>query len=720
MSRDHPSALRSVLTGLAAAFAVATTAVADIARVDPPLTVSEWAEQHRFIADDSGSPQPGKWSNAYIPALVQIMDMMGHDHPCRSVRVRGSAQTGKSECAVNAILSQIDQAPLGILILLPSSEEARKYNRIKFDNTVKASPRMRMKVARQTGRSGEQSTTQFKKFPGGFAVIGSAGTSNDLQMITAGVALFEEVTQYEDDLDSRGHPLDQGRGRGIAFGDMFKDLVVSTPGETGEDDTCRMTVEFEAGDQRWPYAPCAHCGDYLILKYELLSGPTESRPDEPVGFDCPSCGCKTEDWQRHDMLADVRWVPCFQSKNEANPAPGDFIPAGRIDDWAARLEGRQWVGGRDTERRPVSFQLWRAVNPQLAWAAIWKEKQKADAGLLDWATFYQQTIGLPYERGAERPDSDVLLESRGVLHATPGEVPPWCCLVTGAADVQHDRIEWAVYAFGRGFTRVRLDTGIVVDRDGKPIDPKLPAAWSALGEIVSRQWSGPNFLPSRPALFGVDSGGHHTAEVYRFAMAWKPRGVIALKGRSGPKAHEAFILEGSKKPRVVRGVNGKRLGKTSLYLVNTHELKTRLYFALDQGVLSADLGQIQPRAFLLGKDVSEEDVKQLTAETLMRDDPRRRAGDWVKLAGQANEQLDMAVYAEACAWNIAHRWQDEDWQKRYEDVLPDPVTANDTPFEQLWSDSPAPPEAEDSGPASEGLTEADQARIRKLFGEYQT
>ncbi|MEO0879237.1 MAG: terminase gpA endonuclease subunit [Pseudomonadota bacterium] len=719
---DHAAKIRATLTGLASAALIAAAALADLARVDPPLPVSEWAEKHRIVASDSGSPQTGAWSNDYIPALVQIMDVMGHEHPCRSVRVRGSAQTGKSECGLNAIFARIDQAPCGILILLPSDAEAKKYNRVKFDNSVRDSPRVRTRVARQTGRSGEQSTTSYKKFAGGFGIIGSAGTSNDLQMITVGLFVAEEVTQYENDVDGRGHPLDQGRKRGIAFGDMFKDLVISTPGETTEDAPCRMTVEFEAGDQRWPYAPCAHCGDYLRLAFDLLSGPTEQHPDEPVGFDCPGCGCKTEDWQRHDMLADVRWVPCFESTNEANPKPGDTIPASEIGRWAqSRNSEEEWTGGRDTERRPISYQLWRAVNPQLAWALIWKDKREMDAGLVDAPTFWQQTVGLPYERGAERPDTNALMDSRGAIYAGGGQVPPWACVLTGAADVQHDRIEWAVYAFGRGFTRVRLGSGIVCDENAKPIDPKLPAAWSALGKILEQKWAGPNFTPASPSLFAVDSGGHHTAEVYRFAMAWKQRGAIAIKGRSGPKAHEAFILEGSKKPRIVRGVNGKRLGKVALYLVNTHELKGRLYTALDQGVVSADLGQIQPRAFLLGPDVSEDDIKQLTAETLQRDDPRKRAGLWVKIPGQANEQLDMAVYAEAAAWNIAQRWGEDEWARRYEQVLPDPVTKDAAPMETLWSDTPAPPPAEAHAPSKAGgLTEEDRERLKRIFREHQT
>lgn len=708
--------LRAELPGLADPLRAAAAALARLARTDPPLSVSEWAAAHRKVAADSGSPSPGQWSNAYIPALVQIMDLMGHEHPCRSVRVRGSAQTGKSECGINAILSRIDQAPCGILILLPSGDEARKYNRVKFDNTVRESPRVAARVARQTGRSGEQSTTTYKKFAGGFAIIGSAGTSNDLQMITAGLVLAEEVTQYEADVDGRGHPLDQARKRGIAFGDMFKDLVISTPGEEG---SCRITEEFEAGDQRWPYAPCQHCGDYIVLRYELLSGPTEARPEEPVGFDCPACGCKTEDWQRHDMLADVRWVPSFPSQRPENPAPPDAIAAGEIARWAAERNGGRWTGGRDTEGRPASFQLWRAVNPNLSWGAIWKARQAAYSGQLDRATFYQQDIGLPYERGAERPEASALQLSRGRLFAGGPAVPEWACLLAGAADVQHDRIEWSVWAFGRGFIRARIASGLVTGRDGRPIDPKLPDAWTGLTAILRREWQGPAFRPARPELFAVDTGGHHTAEVYRFAMLNKALGAIAVKGRSGPKAHEAFILEGSRKPRIVRGINGRRIGKVSLYLLNTHELKSRLYFALQQGILSADLGSIQPRALMLGADITDEDIRQLTAETLVREDPRKRAGQWERIAGQANEQLDMACYAEACAWNIAQRWSDEDWQRRYEEVLPDPVEGQKAPLEKLWGAGTLPP-AEAAPPTTRGLSDEERARIKALFSQYQS
>ena len=73
------------------------------AAIDPPpvLTVSEWAEKHRMVSAESGSPYPGKWHNELVPYGVEIMDCLSFSDPCRDVTFKKSHQVGGTEIGVN-------------------------------------------------------------------------------------------------------------------------------------------------------------------------------------------------------------------------------------------------------------------------------------------------------------------------------------------------------------------------------------------------------------------------------------------------------------------------------------------------------------------------------------------------------------------------------------------------------------------------------------------
>jgi len=214
--------------------------------------------------------------------------------------------------------------------------------------------------------------------------------------------------------------------------------------------------------------------------------------------------------------------------------------------------------------------------------------------------------------------------------------------------------------------------------------------------IMEREWQGPRFKPARPIRWAVDSG-FRTQMVYQFARNMRGWGVRAIKGEDGPKGHLApeWADSGLKKIKV----DGRTVGRVPLALIGIHQLKDRVYFGLQAGAMSGK-GPPLPRALLFGPEASEEDFKQLTAEYLKLDDPRYKAGQWLKVAGQANEQLDLAVYNLAAAIGPGglDRMSDDQWEARYREALPEvPPEAGLAPLEQLWTDpAAAPPKQEAS------------------------
>ena len=651
------------------------------------LGVAEWADKYRVISEESGSPNAGQWETDRAPYLREPMECCGVDHPAPRVAIRGSAQGGKSEVLVNAALHCVDTAPRSIMVLTPSLSKAQAWNREKWEPTIEATERVRLKVMATTSRSKDESTTFHKRFRGGFLKIVTASSAKELQSSTIGLLILEEPTDYPADAGSRGDPIDQARHRLDAWGDDGKEIGASTPGEVG---SCRISAMYEAGDQRKYFVPCPHCGDLHSLEWEAML----EDDGRPV-FACPSCGAFIEETALGGMLAGGAWVKCFVSDDPDNPAPPRVISPDDLDDWR----------GRPSEGRYPSFHFWQAYSPFSTWRKIRAEWREAKEDPVKLKTFYQQVLAEPFEAARDKPSWEALRDAmegpalRRLGGVVRGEVPIWAAMLTGAADVQGDRIEWAVYAWGPEGRGARIDNGII------PINPSDKRAWQELGRVRAYEYEGPHF-ESRPCdRFGVDSGGHHTQEAYRFCRA---SGVLALKGK--PNDPDAPPLSLGNKAKV-RGENGRKIvGRVSLHLVGTHLLKASIYYGLHQALVSAenDGDVLEPGALLLSPDSVEGDYKQITAEHIVEDVVRgRRVSYWDKPKHQANEQLDLAVYAKALALSFGlDRLSAEGWSKLFAERAKDTALADALPLERLMLSAEPPAGDEPVKPARPSWAEA--------------
>ena len=147
------------------------------------LTISGWVERYRIVLPESGSPWPGPFKNEWVPYLREPQDCLHPDHPARRVSSRWSAQLGKSTAIENWFCYLVDRAPCSMMIVLPTQEEAVKFNRIKLAPTIEVTPRIAHKVLPVNSRDEQGSTTAFKRFAGGFCQIVNAGSSKGMLFI---------------------------------------------------------------------------------------------------------------------------------------------------------------------------------------------------------------------------------------------------------------------------------------------------------------------------------------------------------------------------------------------------------------------------------------------------------------------------------------------------------------------------------------------------------
>ena len=656
------SDLREDLPDLPHGRAVVFGAFGEGVRPPPNLGVDDWAEQKRFVSAESGSPFAGKWENDRTPYLIEPMQCMGESDPARDVTFMKSHQVGGTEAYINVFGYVVEWHPTSMLIVLASLDEASKFVKIKLQPTIDETPSLKHRVKEQRSRSEDGSTTTFKKFRRGFCQVTGANSAKGLQMISVKYLLCDEITDWPADVDNRGDPLTLAEKRTSAHMDTCKRFFTGTPGIKS---MCRITTKFEKSDQRRFYVPCPHCGDFQVLKFERLKYDSNASPyNRGVHFVCASHGCVIEPHHRKAMIKAGVWLKTYEDKDKAaNPTPPDAVSPEELALWRERSSmGRQ-----------PGFHLWQAYSAFVAWEEIVEEwvgvQEKPD----QLQVFVQQVLGEAWEETGEAPDYEKLLLNRESYAL--GTLPPGAMVITGMADVQVNRIEWGVYAWGVGMSGWLIDKGVI---EG---DPESQRPWSELQEIIGRTY--PNALgnPWPIEAFGVDSG-YLSNMVYQFARLNER--VFALDGRGAPL--HPFIGTPTKVDVNWRGKAVR--GGAMLWPTGTFKLKIALYGGLRRTIEGVnENGEWALGAQHFPMECDEEFFKQLTAESLKKQEKRDGSifRQWVKRAGQANEQLDIWVGARAMASHLGLDRLDRDgWQTLAQQREVPPEIAQ-RELSELWS-----------------------------------
>lgn len=650
--------LRASFPQLPDGAAVLFTALEAASRASADLTISEHADRYRVVSAESGSPWPGPFRTDRVPYLREPQDCLHPDHPARRVTARWAAQLGKSTAIENWFCFIVDQAPGSMMIVLPTLEEATKFNRIKLQPTIDASPRISHKVLPVSSRDEQGSTTSFKKYAGGFCQIVNAGSSKGLQMVSIKYLAMDEVTGYSKDVDGRGSPRVQARSRQKMYGDLAKEWQGSTPGIAGE---CVITEDFEAGDQRFLYLPCPHCSTFQALTLDQMRGP-DIAEGLPAHFRCLSCDGVIRDGHKPAMMERPVWIARRVRDGEA-PVP-DLIPAAEIDDrYCPPCEGRC----RDWQ---PSYHLWAAYAPRERFGDIWQRRLDAEGDTTKLRTFFQQDLAEPYDPSGVAVEWEKVVEAARRWPYKHNIVPSGAGLLVSAADVQGYGIKWTVLAIGPRGQRWLVAREIF---EGPPDQSDEP--WIALADALGRTFPTAGDVEKGIDLSGVDSG-FATDRVYRFC-AGRPN-VYALDGRHP----QGLPWLGTPVKKDIRDQRKRIVAKVLLYPVGNYDVKTEVVAGLANFVQGpADLGGWPRNTLHLPPDLCDEEfAKEMTAERLVDPDEDikssisrtgrrlispRAPREWKRIVGRKNDWFDATVYAFALAWHLEHkqrltaeRWDD--------------------------------------------------------------
>jgi len=605
----------------------------------PERTVSEWAADERRVAAESGSPFPGPWSNDLCPFWIEPMNRMTLSDPAREIALAKSAQTGGSENGLNLFGKIVVDTPCSMLIILPTIDEGKKYNRVKLQPAITETPSLRRRVLDVKSRDATGSTTAMKKFKGGFAMITGANSSVGLQMISARVIIYEEISEWPWDTGGRGDPMKQAENRAKAYRDTVGDkhVYISTPGILG---SCRITAKYEAGTQSRYYVPCPRCGWFQNLVFKQVKVRQKS-PPYGTYYECRHCNGTIEHHEKKAMIAAVpnhKWVPCYPDA-ETGEAPPDVIAPEDIADWQNRSEGG----------RQPSYHVWQAYSPFVAWEDMMVEffgcKDKPD----ELKTFVQQALGEPWEEKGDAPKWQRLFARREDYPAR--QIPVGGLIFTAAVDIGATYARYEIKAHGEYHTTWSIDIGHL---SGDTADPESDI-WKQLTEVYERRYPDAYGNVWPVDLFGVDAG-YNTNQVYTWVRA-HPQ-AMALDGRHG---WGAPALGTPTKQDITFGGRKIRRG-VDLWPVGTFSLKSALYASLRKDGIKDGAESYPPGFSHHSLFHDEKYFKELTAEYLKKRSKPNGQVEQVWMQTGDNHYLDCDIYNRALAEHLGvSKMTADDW-----------------------------------------------------------
>lgn len=613
----------------------------------PParLPLSEWAEKHLVLSSEysarSGPIKLFEYQRAIFDAFT--------DDSVRELVLMCSTQMVKTLLIQAATAHTIAENPLPILIVQPKDDAAKKFSKRRIGAMLRDCPILQGKVS-DTG-PGKEGTLQERFFAGGSLSIVGAGSPTNLASASIGVLLLDEIDKYDLNVGGHGDPIAQARARLSTYGSRSKLVAVCSP--TNEH-TSRIARLFNDSDQREAFVPCPHCSHFqnLIFAQVRWNNKLATSKDKAATarYDCISCGNSWNDLERWRACEKLEW-------RRQKPFAG--------------------VAG---------FHISHIYSPWHKLSDIVTDFLRSQNDWTERKTFINNSLAELWKVDGIAPDETKLFARRETYpHTDEAVVPIGGVFLTAAVDVQLDRLECEVRAWGRNKESwsVGYEVVQVYTADGHtPLPTTDERVWDELDRrILQKEWAHESGGSLPLYLMAIDTG-HNAQVVYEYCLKHPQplytatggmrvravRSVVPVKGNDD----ELKLISTISTENAARKRQGIRIVS-----IGTHAAKSEIYDNLRNVLPRA--GEAVPNCVHFPQ-YELDYFKGLCSEH--RQVKPNGSHEWVKKPNVRNEPLDLAVYNRGAAALLGiDRFQERHWAT---------LESNITPLAQIAVDALAP------------------------------
>ena len=305
-------------------------------------------------------------------------------------------------------------------------------------------------------------------------------------------------------------------------------------------------------------------------------------------------------------------------------------------------EGEWQATATAKDPKHIGFHINRFYSPWKGWIDLCLDYESSKDDHQKLQVFWNATLGLPFERVAgEKLDWQRLRDRGSQSTYQQGFILNGGLILTAGVDVQADRLEVAIWAWGRG------EEAWVIRYEKILGDPLKSDVWEQLAHVTSQPYPNQSGAELRVRATCIDSG-YLTQEVYHQVRKYRYLHWFAIKGVSGdgkpmvsrPSAQEINY----KGNRIKRGIQ--------LYKVGVDLAKETLYARsrIERGTSCPQIETPGAKYLNFPNNLDSEWYEGFCSEVQVT---KHRNGQpymvWEKLSGVRNEPLDTSVYSLAAA-----------------------------------------------------------------------
>jgi phage terminase large subunit GpA-like protein len=602
-------------------------------RIDPHIpSITEWAERNRYLPEGT-TEHPGLFDPDFISYALEIQENFFPDSPYRISSILKGTQSLITTTIEDVIGHSIFYALHNILYVISTASMAALRSSASIDVMINNSGLKSCirPMAKRKNQRKSADTLLYKELAGGRRLLMTSYKSIAmLKSFSWDLIIMDEIDEAPPSIKGQGDPeaIIEVRGKTI---DNLKVAKISTPSQA---ENSRIWRAFKSGDQREYMTPCPRCGGFQYLEmmkegrdyglygdYSLDKANRASFIEGTARYKCRHCGKDFFEYEK----------PSFMLEKSR----------GGLAFWEPQAQAQ--------DHRDRSYHVSSMMSPMTRWSNILVDYAKTGFGkkLQDYKSFVINTEGLPFFTNYSYKPWQELKEAAEDYPL--GQVPDGGLLITGGVDVQKNRLELQLVAWGYGMEGWSFYHDQFI---GATADVNGPA-WSNLLAFAKKRFKIPgagtevrisrigvdaSYNPNKEASLGDENLRMETNAVYAFCKRY-PSVFVPVRGVDGQVADGQVVQKRSK----AYGID--------YYIVDVTAIKQELFEHIDR--------RNGRHAMHFSKWYPDEFFRQFLSEIYVERDNGKMG---YKKIYERNETLDTFIYARA-AMNIigADEWGDDKW-----------------------------------------------------------